>query len=192
MPIAKTFWGVALLMALAGAASAHSFSVALVSGDAGGADQLRSAVRGFLVASAENDGHSAETADGHLGGLDVFLSPFPDTLAAGITGLVAQTPDRFDLVVLLGDDANIKDLRGVAATTVVVTPGNLPAAAQRTGFAERYRARFGAAPDDAAARGYNAARRIDQAVRQSGDAAQSAALREALAASAGGIDWEAR
>ena len=65
--------GAAIAIVMAGTASAHSFTVALIAGADGAADQMQSAVNGFLVASAENDGHSAETADGHLGGLDVFL-----------------------------------------------------------------------------------------------------------------------
>jgi len=192
MAFRKIFWAGAALVALSSAASAHSFSVALLGGGAGGVDQLQSAVRGFLVASAENDGHSDETADGHLGGLDVFLSPLPTALAADITGLMRQPTDLFDLVVVLDGNATLENQNGVEPTTVVVAAGTLPAPAQRADFIQAYQARFATMPDEAAAQGYNAARRIDQAVRLLGGAEQSAAFSDALAATQGGIDWQAK
>jgi len=181
--------GGALWVMLAGAAYAHSFSVAIISDDMGSPDLLQSAVRGFLVASAERDGHSDETADGHLGGLDVFLTPLPAALAVGIEGLVGLTPDTFDVVVVLGETAASEGVQGVVATTTVIKPGTLPDPVQRTGFAERYMARYGTLPTDAAAQGYNAARRIDRAVRQLGDASQTDALRGALRNTASGLAW---
>jgi hypothetical protein len=181
--------GAALWMVLSGVAQAHSFNVAIVSGEAGGSDQLQSAVRGFLVASAERDAHSNETADGHIGGLDVFLTPLPAALASDIAGLVGQASDTLDVVVVLGDDATTEGIRGIVAATVVVTPGTLPDPAQRTGFVEKYVARFETQPTDAAAQGYNAARRIDLAVRQLGGTSQTNNLRDALADTADGTAW---
>ena len=182
--------GAALLAAFTGAAAAHSFSVAILAGDAASAAQLPSAVRGFLVASAERDGHPDETADGHLGGLDVFVIPLPAASAAGIEGLIGGTPDAYDFVVVLGDDAAAADgVRGVVATTIVVAPGVLPDAAQMAGFAGQYRARYSAPPDDAAAQGYNAARRIDLALRPFGGVSETEALRGALAETARGLEW---
>jgi len=179
----------ALWMVLSGVAQAHSFNVAIVSGEAGSSDQLQSAVRGFLVASAERDAHSNETADGHLGGLDVFLAPLPAALASGIAGLVEQESDTFDVVVVLGDTATTDGVQGVVATTAVMMPGTLPDPAQRTDFVEKYVARFETQPTDAAAQGYNAARRIDRAVRQLGGTSQTDSLRDALAATADGTAW---
>jgi len=179
----------AVWMVLAGVAQAHSFSVAIVSDGVGGAEQLQAAVRGFLVASAERDGHSNETADGHLGGLDVFLVPLPAALAADIDGLIGEMPDTFDVAVALGDAAALQGVGGVVATTAVMMPGVLPDPEERTGFGESFRARFGVAPNDAAAQGYNAARRIDLAVRQIGEASQTELLRSALTNTAKGIRW---
>jgi ABC-type branched-subunit amino acid transport system substrate-binding protein len=48
---------------------------------------------------------------------------------------------------------------------------------------------FGRGPTDAAAQGYNAARRIDHAIRAAGDLETRAAIRAALAETEGGMDW---
>lgn len=177
---------------IAGAASAHSFSVALIADADAASDQVQSAVNGFLVASAENDGHSAETADGHLGGLDVFLTPLPAAQASDISGLVGQTFEQYDFAIVLGDATIEITEQGVGSETVIVRAGVLPATAQRTRFAQTYRARFETVPNDAAAQGYNAARRIDQAVRALGEAAQSEDLRAAVAATTDGISWQTK
>ena len=169
----------------AGTASAHSFSVALIAGADAASDQVQSAVNGFLVASAENDGHSAETADG-----DVFLTPLPAARASDISGLIGQTFEQYDFAILLGDATIEITEQGVGSETVIVRAGVLPAPAQRTRFGQTYRNRFETVPRDTAAQGYNAARRIDQAVRALGEAAQSEDLRAAVAATANGISWQ--
>lgn len=187
-----TIWsaGTFLAAALSGAAAAHSFSVAILAADAASAEQLPSAVRGFLVASAERDAHPDETADGHIGGLDVFLIPLPTEAAEGIGGLIGTAPDSFDIVVVTGDDlSGVDGVPGVIATTIIMTPGALPDDAQRSGFTERYLARFAVQPDRAAAQGYNAARRIDLALRPFGGLSETDAIREALRETADGIDW---
>ena len=182
--------GAAIAIVMAGTASAHSFTVALIAGADGAADQMQSAVNGFLVASAENDGHSAETADGHLGGLDVFLIPLPAARASGISGLVGQTVEQYDFAIMPGDATVGLSEPGIGPATVIVRAGVLPTATQRTQFEQTFRDRFEAAPNDAAAQGYNAARRIDQAVRTLGEAARPEDLRAALAATADGISWQ--
>ncbi len=55
-------------------ALAHSFRMALLL-PLTGADAAvgRQAVKGFLLATRERDGHPDETSDGHLGGLDVYV-----------------------------------------------------------------------------------------------------------------------
>ena len=182
--------GAAIAIVIGGTASAHSFSVALIASAGAASDHVQSAVNGFLVASAENDGHSDETADGHLGGLDVFLTPLPAEGSSAISGLVAQTFEQYDFAIVLGDATLEITEQGVGSETVIVRAGVLPAPAQRSRFAQTYRNRFETAPNDAAAQGYNAARRIDQAVRTLGEAAQSEYLRAAVAATANGISWQ--
>lgn len=56
-------------------------------------------------------------------------------------------------------------------------------------FAARYRHAWGADPSEAAAEGYNAARRLDLAIRPFDGLEPRAALEAALAASEGGIEW---
>lgn len=180
----------AVFVLLGNVAQAHSFSVAIVADDAGNLAEVQSSINGFLVASAERDGHANETADGHLGGLDVFFTPLPASLAPDIAGLVNQPSGPFDIAVVLGDSADIAGISGIGATTVVMEPGALPNAAQRADFAIRYTARFALQPTDAAAKGYNAARRIDLAVRALGSASEPGALRALLAeTSRAGVQW---
>tara|TARA_R110002051_G_scaffold7035_3_gene33044 strand:- start:18919 stop:19500 length:582 start_codon:yes stop_codon:yes gene_type:complete len=180
----------AILIALSGAASAHSFNVVMISGPTVATDQLQSAIDGFLVASAENDGHSNETADGHLGGLDVFTAVLPAAQVSKISGLVGQTSDEYDFAIVLGDGPSFLNESSVGPTTIILRPGVLPDPTERVRFIQTYRARFKTTPNDTAAQGYNAARRIDQAIRIQGAAAQSDDLRAALAATAGGISWQ--
>ncbi len=189
---ATMIWAAGAILAatLSGAAAAHSFSVAIIASDAESAARLPSVVRGFLVASAERDGHSDETADGHIGGLDVFVTPLPSEAANAITGLIGATPESYEVAIVLGaNPAAAEDVQGVVATTIIMAPGALPSDAQRLGFEEQYQARFRAPPDLAAAQGYNAARRIDLAVRRFGDLSETAAIRQALRDSAAGIEW---
>ena len=182
--------GAILAATLSGAAAAHSFSVAIIASDAESAARLPSTVRGFLVASAERDGHPDETADGHIGGLDVFVTPLPAEAANAITGLIGATPESYEVAVVLGaNPAAARDVQGVVATTIIVAPGTLPDDAQRYGFAEQYEKRFRAPADLAAKQGYNAARRIDLAVRRFGDLSDTTAIRQALRDSEGGIEW---
>lgn len=180
----------------AGAALGHGFSVGMLARGDRAEARLASAVHGFLVASAERDGHPQETSDGHIGGLDVDVVPLPEDAAAGITGLKGTRPARLDLLVILGPGATKPEpgrFTGFTSETIVLRPGRLPESwAEADGaesFATRFRAAFGAAPDRAAAEGYNAARRIDLAVRPLGGVSDRAQLVRSLGETDGGIDW---
>ena len=184
------------VLVVGGPALAHSFSLAIVANGTVGPSDLRSAVQGALTASAENDGHSDETADGHLGGLDVFLIPLPEAAAQSIEGLVGSDVERLDFLVALGG-VDLAGFQGVTSRTIVLNPGDLPNPAIWTGprtpyldsFSTRYQRRFGAAPDAFAAQGYFAARKIDHAVRESGGISNMEVTQRVLDASRQGIDW---
>ena len=181
-----------LLLASAGGAMAHSFSVGLLMPGAQDEARLTSAVRGFLVASAERDGHSDETSDGHIGGLDVDIVPLLGPNPVAMKELKGASADQFDLIVSLGGPA--PDMAsGQTPVTIVLEAGTLPenwsSAAGPNSFANRYRAAYGAEPDQAAASGYNAARRIERAVRPLGGVDDRDALAAALAKTADGTDW---
>ena len=77
----------------------------------------------------------------------------------------------------------------------MLRPGVLPdgwaAENDASSFAVRYQSTYGTAPTEAAALGYNAARRLDIAIRPLDGVAPAAALEAALAETASGIDWQA-
>ena len=179
---------------VANAAMAHEFTTALYVTGENRAQRLAEAVNGFLLAADERDGHPAETSDGHLGGVDVQILPLPEAMAASVTGLngTAQIPP--DVMVILGDaPVPAAVLAELGFEGSVVPSGALPdswAADDSAGsFAQRYRSAYGAEPSVAAAQGYNAARRLDIAIRPLGGVSPRAALDAALAETEGGVNW---
>lgn len=187
-PLRLVLAALMLLLARPGPASAHDFTVALRTQPAEGA-ALASAVRAMRLAAAERDGHADETADGHLGGLDLFIRPEPESAARGIDGLRGAPPGPADILVVLGADS----VRPGSDGPVRIAPGTLPPAWQDASdparFAARFRAAYGTPPDRAAALAYNAARRIDLALRAQGGVGDRAALVRAFRATAPGIEW---
>jgi hypothetical protein len=180
---------VALSFATVGTAQAHSFTVALnVVGD----DQptvLASAIRGMRLAATERDGHADETSDGHLGGLDLFILPRPEGVPHGIAWLKGAPPGEPDIIVIIGpSDAVATEIQASRTETVAIGSGVVPDDTPPV-FAERFRAAYGIAPDRQAAEGYNAARRIDLAVRAQAGVADREKLAVALASTVNGIDW---
>jgi hypothetical protein len=190
-------FGRALVLALALAlpaatAQAHSFSLAVVAGGEHAATQLNSAVKGILLATKERDGHADETSDGHLGGLDVFIVPLPTQAAETIQGLKRTSQTSIDIVVMIGPEAGA-DQAAVQLNpqAIVIRPGTIntnPTEAS-TMFANRFETAYGSVPDQWATEGYNAARRIDLAVRPLGGVDDRRTLNAALAATEKGIEW---
>ncbi len=161
----------AVALVVPAAAQAHSFSLAVVASGEHAATQLNSAVMGILLATNERDGHADETSDGHLGGLDVFVVPLPAYAAETIQGLKRVSQRSIDIAVLIGPEAQTgQELVKLDPQTVVILPGVIntsPTEASAT-FATRFQKAYGTAPDQWAAQGYNAAQRIDLAVRPLG------------------------
>lgn len=182
----------ALIAGLAGfsdGAQAHSFNVGLVMAEAStaGARQVQD---GFLLATRERDSHPDEESDGHLGGLDVYLFPVdPERdLLAGVRALLQQ--EQIDILAVIGPASAVEEIRPLVADsqTLLLAPGRVrPSSAEA--FARAFEAAFGYAPETPAAEGYNAARRIDRAVRPLGGVADRAALRRALEETGDGLDW---
>jgi hypothetical protein len=183
-----------VLINLSGPALAHEFTAALFVQGENRETRLAEAVRGFLLASDERDGHEGETSDGHLGGVDVHILPLPSEAASLVTGLFGAPADPPDVVVVL-DSAGSSgtDSEMDLAASVVITPGDLPAGwGQLTGtngFVMRYRQAYGEIPTETAALGYHAARRLDAAIRPLDGVAPRAELEAALRASQLGFRW---
>ena len=171
---------------------AHSFSLSVIAVGDDATAQMESAVRGILLASQERDSHADEESDGHLGGLDVYIIARPGDGAASVSGLVGASPETIDIAVVLGPDALAEQaISEIELPTVAIRPGAVAAglADPENEFTTRYETTYGATPDRAAIEGYNAARRVDLAVRPLGGVENRDALIAAFTETAGGIEW---
>lgn len=177
-------------------AFAHSFKVALVIPSSSATlEEARQVRQGFMVATAERDSHPDQESDGHLGGLDVYVSVLDDQgdAMAGIRRLVARAEP--DILAVFGSEQSLPLVEGLleGTTIALLPPGQspfanpgLPAVAR---FISSYQTAFGEPPSDFAARGYNAARRIDAAVRAQGGVDDIAALRRVFDETMHGFSW---
>ncbi|WP_162232886.1 hypothetical protein [Cypionkella psychrotolerans] len=84
---------------------AHSFTAALIVAGDNREASLAEAVRGFLLAADERDGHSNETSDGHLGGVDVHVLPLTQDASGLVEGLIGTPTEPADVVVVLGPES---------------------------------------------------------------------------------------
>ncbi len=166
---------VAVGLLFSNAALAHSFDtlfVVPVSGPQAAAG--KQARDGFLFAARERDGHPDETADGHLGGLDVFLLIVDSNAGTGavvakLGDLAGRAADDVARIVAPAEMlAAIRRQVGGAEMVVIdlaaAIPANVRTMAGRP-FGAAFEAAFGYAPTSAAFAGYTAARQIDTAVR---------------------------
>ena len=187
--LALLFWA-----GLPSAVQAHDFTAALLVLGEDRELRLAEAVRGFLLAADERDGHDAETSDGHLGGVDVHVLPLPRAAAGLVEGLSGAPDDPPDIVVVIASAPDADTAGEVDPdASLVISPGVLPAGweADTTaeGFAARYRKAFGTVPGEAAALGYHAARRLDAAIRPLDGVSRRGALAAELRATESRFDW---
>ena len=183
---------------LAQSAQAHEFVVTI---RAVGAERdlvLADALRGFLLATKERDGHPDETSNGHLGGLDVYIIPQTGENVVGFPILKKAPSDHSNITVVVGASGAVGAVleqvgkEGPAMRAGALHGANLwsgTAPSNSAGFAARYNLAYQQPASKWAADGYNAARRIDDAVRLFGGVDDKAALERALAATAGGFQW---
>jgi ABC-type branched-subunit amino acid transport system substrate-binding protein len=127
-----------------------------------------------MLATSERDSHADEESDGHLGGLDVYVTVID---AQGDVGteferIVSQV--EIDIMAAFGSEETLSLVgKLVEGESIVLllpaqTPfpqSDMPAVAA---FASAYENQYGSKPSTQAARGYNTARRIDVAVRAQG------------------------
>ena len=182
----------ALWIGMSGVASAHSFTAALLVVGEDREASLAEAVRGFLLAADERDGHANETSDGHLGGVDVHVLPLPRDAAWLVEGLTGTPGVPPDVVVVLGPEPAAGAIaRAYQSEGIVLVQDVLPAGwegeSQMDGFAARYRLAHGTAPSAMAATAYHAARRLDAAIRPLDGVNPQAALKEAWRSTESGL-----
>jgi outer membrane PBP1 activator LpoA protein len=182
-------------------ALAHRFDVALVVPLSGAASvQGRQFRDGFMLATAERDSHPDQESDGHLGGLDVYVTLIDGhgidghgDVAADIRRAAAR--GALDIVAAFGSEATLSLIRKLlgGGKTTLLPPGQSPFAksglAAVAAFKSAYEKEYGAKPTSQAARGYNAARRIDVAVRAQGGVDDTASLIRSFKATARGFAW---
>ena len=162
-----------------GEARAHSFSVVLIIPMSGQSEDLgKQSLDGFMLATKERDAHPDNEADGHLGGLDVYVYT-AGSQDGGLTKLRAILKERpIDIIVPAGATKELElTITALAGSdTIVLTPGRLPYAitsqsdaVQRPqkliDFMTAFHNEYGYEPTGLSAQGYNEARRIDAAVR---------------------------
>lgn len=192
--IRRSILAVAVWMALSGNALAHSFTAALIVVGDNREASLAEAVRGFLLAADERDGHANETSDGHLGGVDLHVLPLPRDAAGSVEGLIGKPTEPGDVVVVLGAEPAASEAvrkyqsNSTALLQVVLTEGW--DSDEGTGsFVARYRLAYGTVPGVMAATGYHAARRLDVAIRPLDGVIPRAALEDAWRSTESGLPW---
>ena len=166
----KIFFAAVVAISIFGAgANAHSFNVTLIVplGD------QAAAMQAFLLASGERDGHAEEESDGHLGGLDVYVSVVEnDGDFASLANQVMTTAP--DIVVTLGalaQNGDFSERFSDPGLWLLPLHAVLPKAEQaflQSGpvpFADRFLEQSGSPADKTAMLTYVAARLIDLAVR---------------------------
>ena len=192
--IKRSFLVFVVWMALSGNALAHSFTAALIVAGDNREASLAEAVRGFLLAADERDGHANETSDGHLGGVDVHVLPLPRDAAGLVEDLIGTPTEPGDVVVVLGTEpAASEAVRKYQSNSTVLLQVVLPVGwdseVGTDSFVTRYRLAYGTAPGLMAATGYHAARRLDVAIRPLDGVIPRAALEDAWRSTESGLPW---
>ena len=175
-----TMLGMLLMLGITPPALAHSFSTAmLLPADLADDPLQEDLMQAFLLASEERDGHSNETSNGHLGGLDVYISfvttltasdlSSADIIALPLAGV--RGPDRDDIITI-----GPPDLTSQAARALLEAPADpaLPA------FKQRFLSATGHMAGNEAQAVYVTARMIAEAVRKAGGIDDPARLRRLL------------
>jgi ABC-type branched-subunit amino acid transport system substrate-binding protein len=177
-------------------ALADRFYVALVlplSGStAENGDEIR---KGFLLATTQRDAHADEESDGHLGNLDSYVSVIDANgdVAAEINRITSK--NQINIIASFASDKTqdllVKLLAGenIALLQSGPTPfanKNLPAV---SAFISAYSLAYGVNPSATAARGYNAAQRIDRAIRAQGGIDDLGLIRQSIRQTAAAFTW---
>ncbi len=171
-------------------AFAHRFNVALVIPQSDGAsDQGRDIRDGFMLATTEQDAHAGQESDGHLGGLDVYVT------VIDAQGDVISELGEADIVAAFGSENSQSLVRTAldGKTITLLLPGETPFSQSDllavVAFSSAYVRAYGRKATPQAAQGYNAARRISMAVRAQGGVDDTAALRRNFDETARGFTW---
>jgi hypothetical protein len=177
-------------------AFAHRFNVALVIPQSNAApDQARQIRAGFMLATKERDSHPDQESDGHLGGLDVYVRVIDGNgdVAAHIGRIAKQGAPH--IVAVFGSETMLLPIGGILGgkKIALLAPGETPFSEPErpvvAAFIALFEREYGLRPSSWAAQGYNAARRIDVAVRAHGGVGDIESLRRSFRKTARGFAW---
>ena len=174
----------------------HSFNVALVIQlSTPDSNRGREIYEGFMLATAERDSHPDQKSDGHLGGLDVYVTVIDEQEGAGVKIRHLAERGEVTIVAAFTSKSALSSIQKTLAgkEVALLLPGHAPVLNSDlpavTAFKSAYKRRFGRSPSIHAAQGYNAARRIDKAVRAQGGIDDLAAIVQALTQSSIDFTW---
>ncbi len=178
------------------AALAHSFNVTLFIPLSGPDEQQgKQFLDGFMLATRERDGHPNEESDGHLGGLDVYVTTLDSQGNVEEQIATINSQDQADIVTYFASQntSSIIESNLDQSIIAILVPGEI---SDENGellgnntFFTTFNEDYNADPSTAAIRGYNAARRIDQTVRAQGGASSQNDLQEDFSQSATNFIW---
>jgi hypothetical protein len=177
-------------------ALAHRFDIVLVIPLSDGVStQGQQILDGFMLATAERDSHPDQESDGHLGGLDVYVTVIDGE--GDVTADIARVTARGEVAIVaaFGTQTTLSlikrllDGKGIALLPPGQSPFSEPGLPAVAAFISAYEKKYGIGPSSDAARGYNAARRIDTAVRAQGGADDTASLLRNFGETAQGFAW---
>ena len=170
---------VALMLLRPEALLAHDFKIGLLVPQSGGEASFGEEIENaFRLAAAERDGHADEEADGHLGGLDVYIL-FVDTNKGRAASLaevrtLLQKPGlnfisgKFPSTWMEEIGQTIK-AEGVIKIDLDKIIRRYEETMDGDPLSDAYLRRFGKRPGLAASLGYSLARLLDKTVRITGD-----------------------
>lgn len=177
-------------------AVAHRFNVTLLLPLSGpNAQQGNQFLNGFMLATRERDGHPEEESDGHLGGLDVYVTRLDDQTDIDQQIALISSSSQIDIVAYFPSADTTSALQSAfdQSHAALLTTGENPFSdAELPGvaaFSSQFLTDYNAAPTEAAAQGYNLARRIDVAVRAQGGVSDLQNLLESFEQSASNFSW---
>jgi hypothetical protein len=176
---AKYLLSLALIICL-NTAWAHSFNIVLIAPHSQFAGQ--STLKGFLLATREQDAHQDEESDGHLGGLDSYIlnldsQPGEEDLSGQIEIRLRESEIPFAVgqispgVRAMFEDRDIVVIDPVFANfwaAAIAEPGQIKLMNGRS-FSIAFEEAYGYSPDFHAIHGYLAARVIALVVRNFGE-----------------------
>ncbi len=191
--------GAAIVMAgalLTSPAFAHSFNVALVIALSGEQEEAGRQFRdGFMLATTERDAHANQESDGHLGGLDVYVSLL-DVNGIGQDAIL-EFARQNDIDIVIGpwgaETLSLSENALAGQGGSLLSPGSVPQVdgegVNVAAFGENFERAYGVVPGADATQGYNAAQRVQIAVREQAGVGDFEALARSFAETAGGFDW---